>query len=59
MIHKNRSGEFVAECTECGSEAYGGVEEDFRAFVAELKRQGWKITKNGDEWEHHCEACST
>jgi hypothetical protein len=51
-------GEFVATCTECGEEHFGGTQEDFRAFVEELKAEGWKIRKEGDTWEHICPECS-
>ncbi len=57
MIRKVR-GEFVAECNDCGTEYAGGVEEDFRAFVEELKREGWRVSRDGDgEWIHRCFSC--
>ena len=56
MITKQR-GEFVAECNECGEEFAGGTEEDFKEFVAELKASGWRILKDGEEWQHICPDC--
>jgi len=56
MIHRE-GGELVAECTECGAEFAGGVMDDFHAFIADLKEEGWKIRKNGDDWDHVCPDC--
>lgn len=56
MIRKEK-GELVASCDECGAEYPGGVQEDFRAFVEELKRDGWQIKKDGEEWLHICPEC--
>ncbi len=57
MIRKTK-GEFVVECNECGAEAYGGIEERFMVFLDEIKKEGWKARKDGEEWEHYCENCS-
>ncbi len=57
MIHKDRHGELLAECNECGCEEAGGVTDDFRAFVDELKAMGWLIRKEDDEWQHICPDC--
>ncbi len=57
MIRKE-DGELVAECNICGDEFPGGVQNDFHAFVQELKDAGWKIKKDGDEWRHTCPECS-
>ncbi len=56
MIRKEK-GELIAECSECGEDFPGGVQDDFRAFVEELKAAGWKIKKDGDEWLHICPEC--
>ena len=55
MIHTER-GEMIAECNECGTELPGGTLE-FREFIADLKSEGWKIKKDGDEWQHICPDC--
>lgn len=56
MIRKEK-GEFVAECEECGTDHYGGVIEDFRAFIDDLKANGWSVRNDGGEWVHYCEDC--
>lgn len=56
MIRKER-GEYVAECDDCGTEAYGGTTETFMAFLDEIKKQGWKAKNNGGDWEHFCPGC--
>jgi len=56
MIRK-QDGEFVVECNDCGTRLYGGVIEDFREFVADIKENGWSVRKVEDEWEHYCEDC--
>ena len=56
MIRREK-GELIAECTECGTEYPGGVCDDFRDFVEELKLNGWKVAKAEDEWTHTCPDC--
>lgn len=56
MIYKE-DGELVAECNDCGTHEYGGTLE-FREFVQSLKDLGWRISKDGEEWVHHCPECS-
>lgn len=58
VIKKDIHGEYVATCNECGAEEYGGVVDDFRSFVRELKDRGWVIHKDDDdEWIHLCDDC--
>jgi hypothetical protein len=54
---KQVNGEYVAECSGCGAEEYGGCIESFREFVSWLKDEGWKIKKDEDEWLHICPSC--
>lgn len=56
MIYKDK-GEFVCECNDCGEKEYGGTVEGFRDFVDQLKAAGWKIRKDGAEWQHACPSC--
>lgn len=56
MIRREK-GELIAECDECGAEHPGGTQDDFRAFVQELKDEGWRIGKDGDVWTHTCPDC--
>jgi ribosomal protein L37AE/L43A len=53
---KRVDGEHVAECDDCGEEYAGGTLE-FTAFVADLKKEGWCISKDGDTWVHTCPDC--
>lgn len=55
MIHRD-DGELVCECNTCTTEQYGGTLE-FRDFVTQLKEDGWRIQKDGDEWIHTCPEC--
>jgi len=57
MSIRRDKGELVAECDECGTEFPGGVQDDFRTFIQELKDAGWKIRKDGETWEHICPDC--
>lgn len=57
MIRKHK-GELIAECNECGAEYAGGCQDDFAAFVQELKDEDWQIAKEDDEWVHRCPSCS-
>lgn len=56
MIYRDK-GEFIAECNECGDCFYGGVVDDFHAFIKELKGEGWIANKVDDEWIHLCSEC--
>lgn len=55
MIHRD-GGELVAECNDCGTEFAGGALE-WSEFIADLKENGWKFHKEGEEWEHFCSEC--
>lgn len=62
MTIRRDKGELVAECENCGAEEYGGTldpssQDDFRQFVADLKAQGWRVYKDGEDWCHDCPTC--
>lgn len=57
MSIRKTAGEFVCECSECGTEEYGGIQDDFKKFVSEIKDLGWRIKKEGEEWIHLCPGC--
>lgn len=59
MPIRKGDGEFTAECSECGAEEYGGVEDNFLNFVEYIKDLGWKIKKDDDEWVHLCPDCAS
>lgn len=51
-------GELVCECNECDEEFAGGTEDDFYRFIEDLKRHGWRIVKEYDEYMHYCPDCA-
>lgn len=55
MIQKTND-ELIAVCDECGVTLYGGT-LDFKEFIADVKENGWKISKEDDKWIHVCWAC--
>ena len=58
MIRRERLGELVCECEDCGAEYRGGITEEFRDFIGELRDAGWKIAKDEDgEFVHCCPEC--
>ena len=42
-------------CDSCDNEQE--IEGDFQDVVAEIKRFGWRIRKEKDEWCHYCPVC--
>lgn len=59
MIERNREMEcYDVTCDGKKCQEYLQVETDsFSACRAEMKEQGWRIIKDGDEWIHLCPAC--
>ena len=55
MLKKSK-GEQGVECDECGKTQWGGTLE-FREFLDDIKSQGWKIRKDGEDWTHTCPEC--
>ena len=55
---RREKGELLAECDGCGEEFPGGVLE-WQDFIDDLKANGWRIHKEGEEWQHHCPECRT
>jgi hypothetical protein len=52
---KNR---WVCVCDACDELVEGETGEEFDAFVATRKAEGWRFSKRGDSWEHQCPACA-
>jgi hypothetical protein len=51
------NGETTCECDECGCEEHSGTLEFF-PFINQLKRYGWRITRDGETWCHTCPDCN-
>jgi hypothetical protein len=63
VIRKD-DGEWVAECTECGTTEFGGTVEKFSDMVKYIKGLGWVVYKDDSEgpeekgeWVHLCPDC--
>ena len=54
---RREDGELTAECDSCGTSFAGGVQDDFQAFIDDLKDAGWRITLEDGEWTHTCDDC--
>lgn len=48
---------FQATCDYC-PEDLDTDEDEFMSAVASMKRQGWKVFKEGAEWCHKCPDCA-
>lgn len=46
--------EIYLQCDGCS--AYTESDE-FETVIAQAKREGWRISKAGSDWEHHCPDC--
>lgn len=46
----------VWECDDCGTELETDT-EDFDEALVTLKDEGWRTTKEDDEWQHWCQDC--
>lgn len=46
-------GRVIFICDDCG-EAFEASSRDFQEALAEMKEEGWTITKKGDDWIHWC-----
>lgn len=55
MIEKD-GAHFVASCDFC-SNHHDTEERDFYAAVEAVKRAGWRVFKQGQEWLHKCADC--
>ena len=53
-LHRNHR-EITFECDRCGAFLDGGT--DFDDALDELRSQGWRAVRDGDDWEHHCPGC--
>jgi hypothetical protein len=47
----------VFSCDECPKWAEDDDDLGFALFWADLKREGWRAKKIGQDWVHACPAC--
>lgn len=47
---------FLCDGEGCNEE-FDGESDQFRETVAEMKRNGWRVVKEGDDWCHYCPTC--
>lgn len=60
MIQRNRGGDLVAECDQCGDSTEEEIVavNDWHEFIVEMKTAGWRISRDADdEWQHDCPSC--
>jgi N-acyl-L-homoserine lactone synthetase len=50
---------YVAECDFCAEtfDTDKDHDEGFQAAVQAMKREGWKIYKEDQDWRHKCPCC--
>ena len=56
MIERE-GGKLIWICDTCDEEEAFDKNESFHECWDELKRQGWRTKKIGDEWVHGCPRC--
>lgn len=52
----DKSITFFVNCDFC-SESFDTDEEEFMAAVNAMKKDGWKVFKEKNEWQHKCPSC--
>lgn len=64
MTIDRHKGELFCICDECGEElkdkrgsAARYEPDDFDVLVSDLRDAGWRISKEGSVYEHHCPDC--
>ena len=45
---------FVLQCDTCGASEESDKGEEFTPFWNAKKRDGWRATKVGEDWQHEC-----
>lgn len=56
MAIDRQFNEVIFICDTC-EDTFDSGEEDFDTAKDDMKKAGWKITKEGDEWKHYCRGC--
>lgn len=57
MIERVNSVCFDVSCDTCSFIDVIDAEE-FSEVVAKIKSDGWRISKDGNEWTHTCPSCA-
>jgi hypothetical protein len=47
----------ICDMPACGTENTYNA-DSWQDFIDQAKEDGWKIKRNGDEWEHFCPDCA-
>lgn len=55
MIIKEYGSEKIV-CDECDVNEHM-IADDFASEIAQMKVEGWKITRPEGQWRHECPAC--
>lgn len=58
MAIQRDGGDVVFECDSCSEWALTETDE-FDQALDNIKRNGWKVSKIGDEWIHTCPDCQS
>lgn len=56
MSLEKEGGTFIAQCDFC-SNYIDTNETDFMSGIDVMKLKGWKVFKDGIEWQHKCDSC--
>lgn len=56
-LHREQRRVVTFECDRCGLFLETG-EGDFIDALKVLRERGWEAHKDGDVWQHYCEACA-
>ena len=50
---------FEIACDSCPEDIELDTGGDWGDLIKQLKDDGWKIRKEGEEWKHYCPGCAT
>jgi len=57
MTVEKDGSDFQVNCNSCSNYTTVEARGDFAQVPVQLKREGWKISKEGGEWVHTCPNC--
>jgi hypothetical protein len=59
VVSLDRQSDLISMCCDDCGDTYSveHADDDFQAFIAGAKAEGWRIYKSGDEWLHRCPDC--
>jgi uncharacterized protein YjhX (UPF0386 family) len=56
--HDYHDEAYEVTCDKCDYYAIYDTEKDFYKLIECLKRDGWKIKKTKNRWQHYCYECN-